>query len=345
MRDLLGRFLQSSGGSFVPILALTLVPLVLAVGLATDYGRGVSTQVGMQDALDAATVSLTTLPQTATDTQRQQLLQQSYAANGGSGTATLNSATFDADGTLHLSSSASYSMPTDFMKLAMVTSVPIDVTTAMVKSPSLIQATFGIQKASGYWSKTITLYGTQFGASSANPMMKIVYTYNGAGGSKGYGTTTVETLNSAGKYITAQQQVCKASSYNSRKGVPSGSFLDGNVVETCTYTAGSATSGATIDVSQMQDLYLEMDVPSGTPSVLKSNDPTTSNRLYIDGTEVATGQPVDIFSAVPCGQTSQQAWEDGGSPVPGPVANADFFYTVTGKCDYSQRMATTRFTQ
>jgi hypothetical protein len=181
--------------------------------------------------------------------------------------------------------------------------------------------------------------------------MEITYSYNGAGGAKGYGTTTVLTPNQNGKFVNVQQQqVCNSVPYNSSKGVPSGSFVDGGNLTTCTFTTGGGGdgSGASIDVSQMSDLYLEMDVPSGNPKVLKSNDPATSNRLFLgttDADEVPNGKVVDIFSAVPCGQTSEQAWEDGGSPVPGHYVDADFFYHVTGKCDYSQHVANTRFTQ
>ncbi len=114
------------------------------------------------------------------------------------------------------------------------------------------------------------------------------------------------------------------------------------------YPANGA--GAVVDVSQMSSLYLEMDVPSGNPKTLKSNDPATSNRLYIGTSatnmpEVPTGQIVDIFTAVPCGQTAYQAWEDGGNAVPAPVSNADFFYTVAGKCDFDQRPSETVLTQ
>lgn len=351
-------FFRSSRGSFAPILALCAVPLVLSVGMATDYGMGVRTQNSMQNALDAAALSLTTMPQSATDSDRQRMLQTMYVSNGGEGTATLEAATFDPDGTLHVSAKANYSMPTSFMKLARIDQVPVAVATGVVKKPTLVQATFKITKASGYWNKTITLYGIKFGATAANPLMRISYVYNGKGGAKGYGTTTVQTPNSNGQFKTnqnvKQQQVCTSTNYNQRQSVPSGSFVDGNLLTTCTFTVGSG-AGAPIDVSQMQDLYLEMDVPQGSPSVLKSNDPNTSNRLYLDvsfdsngnptGTEVPTGQIVDIFTVVPCGQTSNQAWEDGGNAVPAPVSNADFFYSVTGKCDYTQRVANTRFTQ
>lgn len=337
-------FQRSEDGSMLPIFALSLVPLVLALGVAVDYTSAVATRSSMQNALDAAILSLTTLPRTATDGDRRQKLQEVFAANDGAGTTALNSAVFDADGTFHASATADFSMPTNFMKLALIRSVPVEVSSSVTKKPSLVQATFKIEKASGYWDKTITLYGTKFSETTAIALMQITYVYNKAGGAKGYGTTTVLTPDSKGKFTVAQQkQVCTSTDYSSKNPVPSGSFVDGTKLTACAFTVGDG-SGATIDVSQMNDLYLQMDVPSGTPKVLKSNDPNTSDRLFLDGVEVQKGMIVDIFTAVPCGQLSHQAWEDGGSSVPGPVSAADFFYSVTGKCDYSQRVTQTRLT-
>ena len=345
MRRILHRFIGSKDGSFAAVAVLTMVPLMLAVGLATDYSMEASTRSAMQNALDAATQSLTTMPRTATDTERQKKLQDSYSANRGTGTVTLLSSVFDPDGTFHASASANYAMPTIFMQLARIDSVPIGVSAAIEKSPSLVEATFKITKASGYWDKTVTLYGTKFEEKDAKPLMKITYEYNGGGGNKGFGTTTVLTPDANGDFNNVKQkQVCTTTDYESGSAIPQGAFFDGNKLVSCEFIVGDG-AGAPIDVSQMNGLHLQMDVPSGKPKVLKSDDPKTSDRLYIDGVEVKSGRTVDIFTAVPCGQTSEQAWEDGGSKVPGPVKEADFFYSVTGKCNYSQRIAETRFTR
>ncbi|MDN5926992.1 MAG: Tad domain-containing protein [Hyphomicrobiales bacterium] len=325
-------------------MVIAAVPLMLAVGLATDYSLSVETHSGMQNALDASTQSLTTLPRTDSDADRLKKLQDDYEANGGQGTAVLEAYDFDADGTLHVKTSASYDMPTSFMKLAHVDDVSIGVSSGIEKSPSLVEATFKIDKASGYWNKTISLYGTKFKEKDAKPLMKIEYQYNGGGGDKGYGTTTVLTPDNEGNFTKiAQKQVCTTTDYK-KKNMVKGMLRDGDKMTACEFTVGDG-SGAPIDVSQMDGLYLQMDVPSGRPNVLKSDDPNTSDRLFIDSVEVPTGRDVDIFTAVPCGETSSQAWEDGGSPVPGPVDKADFFYSVTGKCNYSQRVAQTRFTR
>ncbi|WP_421915392.1 TadE/TadG family type IV pilus assembly protein [Mesorhizobium sp.] len=352
MLRLAGKFLGSKSGSLIPIFAIGMIPIIAAVGLSVDYTSAVTDRGNMQDALDAATLAIMTLPTTTTLAARQQALSDQFTANNGQGTATLNSFTIAADGTASASTSASYSMPTSFMQVARISTVPIGVTSSVTKTPALVQATFKIDKASGWWNKTIYLWGTQFGATTAQKLMQISYTYNGAGDPKGYGTTTVYTVN--GSQLTqVQQQVCSTSTVSNFKNAPAGSIQqtsgNKNYLTTCTMTPANS-SGAVIDVSQMNSLYLEMDVPSGNPTVLKSNDPTKSNYLFIGATdttavEMPLGQAIDIFTAVPCGQQSTQAWEDGGSSVPEPITDADFFYNVTGKCDFNQRPSQTVLTQ
>jgi Flp pilus assembly protein TadG len=348
MRGLASRFVESKGGSLMPMFILCTLPLITVIGFSVDYTSAVQTRSNMQQALDAATLAITTMPTTTTLAARQQALQDSFVANSGEGTVTLNSFVVSANGTANAQTSASFAMPTDFMQIARINTVQVGVTSAVRKTPSLVQTTFKIDKASGWWNKTMTLFGTQYGQTTAKALMTITYTYNGGGDPKGYGTTTVSTINGT-TTTQVQQQVCNTTVVNNFNNTPSGAITstDGNGTKrqtVCTTTPASG-AGAVIDISLMNVLYLQMDVPSGSPKTLKSNDPTTSNRLYIDSTEVASGQTVDIFTAVPCGQTSTQAWEDGGNAVPAPVANADFFYTVTGKCDFNQRPSDTVLTQ
>ncbi len=342
----------------MPLAVMMIIPLITAVGFSVDYTSAVSTKDGMRNALDAGILAITTMPTTTSKADREVMLQQSYAANGGLGTATLNTVTIDAFGSATFTASASYPMPTNFMSIANIDTVQIGVNSAVRKTPALVETTFKVSKVSGHWGKTMTLYGTKFGATIAKPMMTIEYAYNGFGDPKGYGTTTVKTISNAGGadiYTTVQKQECKTATVNNFNNLPAGAITQTSgstkYVTTCTNTMYPANgAGAVINVSQMNALYLQMNVPSGNPKVLKSNDPLTSNRLYIGPSatempEVVTGKTVDIFTAVPCGETGYQAWEDGGNPVPAPVSNADFFYTVQGKCDYNQRPSETVLTQ
>ncbi|MER8477083.1 TadE/TadG family type IV pilus assembly protein [Mesorhizobium sp. M1163] len=343
------KFLKSVSGSFAPLLAILLIPMVAALGFSIDYTSAVSTRASMQNALDAASLSITTL---ATDTSladRQVKLQEAYLANGGQGTAKLDSFVVATDGAASIKASAGFAMPTNFMQIARINTVQVGVASAVTKRPALVEATFKVDKVSGYWNKTMTLYGTKFTETNANKLMKIVYTYNGYGDPKGYGTSSVYTINGTTETLV-QKQVCTTTTVTSFYGLPTTTITQTSgtrkYATTCVNTMYPANgAGAVIDVSLMDQLYLRMDVPSGNPTVLKSNDPATSNRLYADGVEIASGTTVDIFSLVPCGQTSAQAWEDGGNPVPAAISNADFFYGVTGKCAFNQRASETLLTQ
>lgn len=348
-------FLRCRDGSLMPVVLMVMMPLLLAIGFSIDYTSAVTTRSNMQNALDAAVIATTTLPTTTTTADRQTAMQQLYEATGGLGTVKLTSVSVVSGGTATFAATASYAMPTNFMGIARINSVQIGIASTVRKTPALVQTTFKVTKVSGYWNKVMTLYGTKFGDTAAKPLMTISYTYNGYGDPKGYGTSIVNTVDGNGATTTVQKQVCTTTTVNNFNNLPAGAITQTSgstkYVTTCAdtmYPAGG--DGAVIDVSQMGQLYLQMSVPSGNPKTLKSNDPNTSNRLYIGVStsnmpEVTTGQTVDIFTAVPCGQTSYQAWEDGGNAVPAPVSNADFFYTIMGKCDYNQRPSETVLTQ
>ncbi|TIT71407.1 MAG: hypothetical protein E5W56_21850, partial [Mesorhizobium sp.] len=80
------QFLRSGDGSLMPIVVMMMMSLLLAVGFSVDYTSAVTTRSNMQSALDAAILSITTMPTTTTKADRQMALQQSYAANSGLGT-------------------------------------------------------------------------------------------------------------------------------------------------------------------------------------------------------------------------------------------------------------------
>ncbi|TIN11543.1 MAG: hypothetical protein E5Y59_15515, partial [Mesorhizobium sp.] len=208
--------------------------------------------------------------------------------------AKLDSFVVAADGTASINASASFAMPTNFMQIAHVDTVQIGVASAVRKRPALVQTTFKIDKVSGHWGKTMRLYGTKFGETAANPLMKITYVYNNFGDPKGYGTSTVYTVNGATE-TKVQEQKCTTKTVQNFNNLPTGAITQtsGNkkYLTTCTNTMYPANgAGAVIDVSLMDVLYLQMDVPSAQTPKLKSNDANTSNRLYIDGVEVANGK-------------------------------------------------------
>jgi len=353
---LLSGFARSEGGNFAVVMALSAVPLLLGAGMAVDYSRATNNRALMQASLDAATLAVLSLAETSTQAERTAKLQQVYAAGGGLGTATLVTFNIDNLGAATASATASYNAPTSLMKLAAINHVAIGVNAAASKPPQLTEAKFTLDTASGYWSKAMYLYGKQYGAKDTDPdekLMQIDYTYSKGGGPKGYGTTTAYTVkkDSKGNEVKTkvQEEVCTTNTVTKFTTGYTGKIIQETSGSTkyetkCTTTFFGGTTGAVIDVSKMNSLYLQMYVKD-TNKTFKSDDTTTSEHLYLDGVEVKKNQKVDIFSAVPCGQESSQAWEDGGNALPAPVSNADFYYKVTGKCDYSQKTTGLRLTK
>ncbi|PBB22838.1 MULTISPECIES: pilus assembly protein TadG-related protein [unclassified Mesorhizobium] len=376
MLKVAGGFARSRSGSMMPLFFLTLVPVISAVGFSIDYTSAIQVRSNQQQALDAALLSITTMDTTSTLAQRQTALQDSFAANGGQGTATLNS--FVAGTTTTAATgqaSASFSMPTTFMQIARINTVPIAVASAVSKPPALVNASFKIDKVSGYWNKTMTLYGTNFSATTPQKLMTAsyvyapyIYSYKVGGRSysitepKGYGTTTISLVNGSTSTVVQTQTCTTIGSTAAFTSPPAGAILspgqyDSNSGKTIYYQTICATTnvpatgaGANVDVSQMGQLFLQMDVTTGNKATFKSNDATTSDHLYLGTTptpltEVDAGKLVDIFSVVPCSQTSYQAWEDGGTTLPADYTNADFVYNISGKCDFNKRPSDTALTQ
>jgi len=353
---LLSGFARSEDGNFAVVMALSAVPLLLGAGMAVDYSRATNNRATMQSSLDAATLAVLSLSATSTQAERTDKLQKVYAASGGLGTATLVSFAIDNVGAGSASASASYNAPTSLMKLATIDHVAVGVNAAASKPPQLVEAKFTLDTASGYWNKSMYLYGKQYSAKDTDKdekLMQIDYTFNTVGGPKGYGTTTAYTVtkdkNGNEVKTKVQEEVCtttKPSKFTTGyKGKIIQETSGSTKYETkCVTSFYGGATGAAIDVSKMNSLYLQMYVKD-TNKTYKSDDTATSEHLYLDGVEVKKNQKVDIFSAVPCGQESSQAWEDGGNALPAPVSNADFYYKVTGKCDYSQKTVGLRLTK
>ena len=58
-------------------------------------------------------------------------------------------------------------MPTNFMQIARIDTVNVAVGSAVRKRPALVETTFKVKKVSGYWGKTMTLYGIKFDSTAA----------------------------------------------------------------------------------------------------------------------------------------------------------------------------------
>lgn len=322
------KFSRNEKGNFSVIMAMTMMPLTAAIGLAIDYNMMSNEKVQMQQALDAAALGALTARDISTDAQRQTRLQALYTANGGKGTATLNSSSTSSDSRLTLNVSARYDAPLTLMRMANRTTGALGAISEVQGQRPLETLKFQVIKATGWWDKSITLKGRQKGQTTYNDLAQINYSWNGKTGGDNVGNTKVFLRQANGDLTNTSSMTCTT-----------------NKQRDCT-TSGNPN--ATVDVRTIDDMYLEQKVSAplyldaiklltqmlaeGIPQLVKSNDPNYANRLYVGPdidhlTQLQNGKAVDIFRLVPCETWSTQAWEDGGG-----WDQRDFFYKIQGHC-------------
>ena len=131
------RLIKDTRGNVAVLFGLGLIPMVLGVGIAVDYGRALMVRERMQGALDAATLGVGSWPGLS-EAQMQSKAQEYFNANFKPS----NSAASNSMGTvspLHLSTSgnsiivsASASVPTTFMRVANIDHVDVVASTTVV---------------------------------------------------------------------------------------------------------------------------------------------------------------------------------------------------------------------
>lgn len=139
------RFFSDESGGYAIMTAVLAVPLMYGVGLVVDFGRASDARASLQDSLDAAVLAGVSVigqgDQKAISTARTYFAANDALLDGLADAEgqPLEPAFVPKDGTL--SAKVTYSMPTTFMKLAHIDSVPVTV------SASASAAGLGIELA------------------------------------------------------------------------------------------------------------------------------------------------------------------------------------------------------
>lgn len=124
------RLVVDRSGAIAPMFAIMVVPMIVAAGVAVDYGRAVNSRNNLQDALDATGLAISHLPSTTPSATVQTDAQQWLTANlhdGSIGPVTLNVTTSLQQVTL----TASASVSTTIGAMAGVSQVPISTTSTV----------------------------------------------------------------------------------------------------------------------------------------------------------------------------------------------------------------------
>lgn len=328
-RGLWSRFLASEHGNFALITALVVTTIATMVGLAADYSRGSTTRAAMQNSLDAAALAAMTSDGPTTLADRKKTLETIYAGNQGVGVASIVGDIQYEENTAVLNTKAEYSLPTSFMKIIGVNSIDIGVKNKVRSPMRLMQVAFRFKEASGWWDKQVTLMGRKDGSNAYETLAQIHYQWNGKRGdlNNNVGKTTVRLLQNG--------------------------TLKETYVQDCPDARASSCqvllniSDNKVDVSEMNSLYLQMDISTPVyqdaiddindrnppvPRIVRTDDPTLSDRLYVEGVQQPKGKKIDIYRVVGCGKVTNHEWEDGGK-----ADERDFAYSVQGFCEPSSR--------
>ena len=125
-------FASETKGSVAILFGLALIPIVLGVGVAIDYGRALIVREHMADAADAAALAIGSWPGLTQDEQKAKA-QQFFDANFPPtkiGTVGAIDVKFEGD---DIKVTVSGQVPTTFMKLANIDTVGIGVTNTITK--------------------------------------------------------------------------------------------------------------------------------------------------------------------------------------------------------------------
>jgi Flp pilus assembly protein TadG len=134
----LRRFSNNAKGNVAILFGLAIIPILIGIGVAVDYGRALIVRDRMADAADSAALAIGSWPglsQADLKTKAQQFFNANYPASD-LGTAGAINVTFSGDDIIV---TVSGSVPTTFMNLAHIATVNVGATTKVSKKERNIE--------------------------------------------------------------------------------------------------------------------------------------------------------------------------------------------------------------
>lgn len=195
-------------------------------------------------------------------------------------------------------------VPTSLMKIASINSVNVSVTASALSPMKPEKITFTPTKAQGWYYKKISILVLRKGATTEDVVGTVVYQpTTQAGGGSGTYVANPKGIIDLGKYTNLALRMDIKND-----GCDIGYKA---TVKNSTVTCNKSTKTADQSFN----------------SVLRTDDPATSNHLFVDGKQVPLGVKASLERYFGCTKTQDHAWEDGGG-----WDRQDFFYTVTATC-------------
>lgn len=310
-------FAADKSGNFAMLTAVVLPVFLVAAGSAVDFGVARSERTNLQDIADGAVLAgggvfdgtnFSTAKAMAekfikaqsTGATDEETSQNASSEDGKLGVLRYKISAVDKTLTVAMTET----VPTTLMKIAAINSVNVGVTASALSPMKPEKITFTPTKAQGWYFKKISILVLRKGATTEELLGTVTY------------QPTTQTDGGQGTYVAKPAGVIDLGKYTNlalRMDIKN----DGCDVG---YKATVKNSAVTCNKSTKS-------ADQSYNSVLRTDDPATSNHLFVDGKQVPLGVKASLEKYFGCTQKQEHAWEDGGG-----WDRQDFFYTVTATC-------------
>jgi Flp pilus assembly protein TadG len=299
----LAKLARDRGGNFGIMTALLMVPLSLAAGMAVDYSTSMNEQGHLQEIADGAALAGGKVFD-GTNLADAKVAAQAFVNAYASSIPKDTKATITASGrTLQVSLGGS--VPTSLMQIANVNSVSIGASAAATAPEKPQKVTLTPTKSQGYYFKVISIIVVRPGTTKEVVLATITYQPN--------------THNDSGQGPMVQDP--------------------GGVIDLGQYTKlvlqmdiknDGCPLGKTASVSSKNEVTCSTSTTNADSKynlTLRTDNPATSNYLFVDGQRLPLNTTMPIQNYFGCQKTQSHAWEDGGG-----WDRQDFFYTISSTC-------------
>jgi Flp pilus assembly protein TadG len=301
---LLKRFINDRSGNFAIMTALLAVPLTISAGVAVDFSSAYVQRTNLQQIADGAALAGGKIFD-GTNLAAAQVEAAKFITSYANTTPANITYTMTGTADRVFQVSLNGAVPTSLLKIGNVNSVNIGVTSQATAPAKPTIVTLTPTKAQGWYFKVVTVRVVRPGATAETVLGTITYqptTHNNSG----QGTMTVSPTGSItlGDYTKLVLQMDIKNDGCPLKYVAT---IGGDSSVSCSRT--NATASKTYDLT------------------LRTDDPTTSNYLFVNGVELPKGVIIPIENYFGCQAPQNHAWEDGGG-----FATQDIFYTISSTC-------------
>lgn len=311
--QLCNKLFRDRSGNFAMMTAIVIPVVIVAAGSAVDYTVANSEQTNLQQVADSAVLAGGAVFD-GTNFSTAEAAAVHYI-KGQVETAIDDKTSSDKDmaNTVKYRVSSSdktlkvwmqKSVPTSLMKIANISTVDVGVSASALSPMKPEKITFTPTKAQGWYYKKISILVLRKGATKEELLGTVTY------------QPTTQTDGGQGTFVANPSGTIDLGKYT-------------NLALRMDIKNDGCDIGykATVKNSKVTCAANSSNTYKTYNAVLRTDDPATSNHLFVDGKQVPVGVKASLEKYFGCSKKQEHAWEDGGG-----WDRQDFFYTVTATC-------------